>query len=192
MTTTLLEPPKRIMRWTCDRFHTASDAGAFEGQNVLLHAGEILEMPAPNPPHNSGLELTSTALREALGAGYWVRTQMALALMVDYDPVPDIAVIVGSPRTVKLQPKSALLVVEISDSTLAFDLSTKATLYATAKIQEYWVLDLKGRELFVHREPGLNDDGDPLYLSVVRMNASSIVHPMMMPEATINIADLLA
>jgi Uma2 family endonuclease len=191
MTTTLLEPPKRIMRWTCDRFHTAFDAGAFEGQNVLLHHGEILEIPAPNPPHNSGLELTSTALREALGAGYWVRTQMALALMVDYDPVPDVAVIVGSPRTVKVQPTTALLVVEVADSTLAFDLSTKATLYATVKIQEYWVLDLKGRELVVHREPGLNDDGDPMYLTVVKLDAGGIVNPLMMPEATINISDLL-
>jgi Uma2 family endonuclease len=179
------------MRWTCDRFHIASDAGAFEGQNVLLHDGEILEMPAPNPPHNSGLELTSTALREALGAGYWVRTQMALVLSLDHDPVPDIAVIVGSPRTVKVQPTTALLVVEIADSTLAFDLTTKATLYATAKILDYWVLDLKGRTLIVHREPGTSKDGEPVFHSVMKIQSTGTVVPLMMPEATINITEML-
>ena len=191
MTTALLEPPRRTMRWTCDRFHTASDAGAFEGQNVLLHDGEILEMPAPNPPHNSGLELTSTALREALGVGYWVRTQMALALAEDYDPVPDIAVVVGSPRTVTVQPTTALLLVEVSDSTLPFDLTTKATLYATAKINDYWVLDLKGRVLVVHREPGANEDGEPVYLSVERFDTTGTISPFMKPDVTIAIADLL-
>ena len=42
--------PQRV-RWTCDEFHDVSDSGLFEGRNVILVDGELLEMPAPNPPH---------------------------------------------------------------------------------------------------------------------------------------------
>ena len=43
--------------------------------------------------------------------------------------------------------------IEVSDSTLAFDLGPKARLYARAEIPEYWVFDVNGRRLIVHRDP---------------------------------------
>jgi hypothetical protein len=51
------------------------------------------------------------------------------------------------------QPSDIRLLVEISDSTLNFDLSVKAALYARASIVEHWVVDVSGRRLFCHRDP---------------------------------------
>ncbi len=59
------------------------------------------------------------------------------------------------------QPADLLLIVEIADSTLGFDLKTKARLYARAEIAEYWVVDISGRRAIVHRDPveGLYSSG---------------------------------
>jgi Uma2 family endonuclease len=71
-------------------------------------------------------------------------------------PEPDVAVL----REWKMEHQSRhprgdemLLVIEVSDTTVAFDRSRRAALYAGAGVPEYWVFDLNGRMLVVHREP---------------------------------------
>jgi Uma2 family endonuclease len=72
------------------------------------------------------------------------------------EPEPDAAVLCR-PATDFLEETpdaaSVLLIIEVADSTLKFDRSTKAGLYARAEIPEYWVVDIEGRQLFAHREP---------------------------------------
>ncbi len=181
------------LRWSGDQFHAACDSGVFEGQNVILVDGEILEMPAPNPPHNSGVELVRSALQAAFGPGHWIRVQMALDLALDTDPVPDVSVIIGTPRTIQDQPTTALLVVEVSDSTLATDLGLKSHLYAQGGIRDYWVLDLNGGQLHVFRDP-LPDANAPRghrYHSVQQLGSSASLAPLALPGTQISIADLL-
>jgi Uma2 family endonuclease len=83
-----------------------------------------------------------------------VRAQLPLALS-DYDePFPDLAVVSGSPRDYLAQhPTSALLVVEVSEASLKTDREVKGSLYASAGIPEYWILNLRERVLEVYREP---------------------------------------
>jgi Uma2 family endonuclease len=76
------------------------------------------------------------------------------------------------------QPEDVQLLVEISDSTLNYDLSVKAALYARAGIVEYWVLDVNGRRLIVHREP----EGDG-YLSITVYVEDELVAPLVAPKA---------
>ena len=185
-------PPVRA-RLTTDQFHDICDAGVFEGRNVLLVDGEILEMPAPNPDHNSGLELTRRALDRGFGPAYWVRHEMALDLSLDTDPVPDLAVIPGDPRTVRDQPGSALLVVEVSDSTLAYDRGEKSNLYAEGGVADYWVLDLTGRQLLVYRDPQ-PDPAAPrgfAYRTRLTVGPADSVSPLAAPHAVVPVADLL-
>jgi len=75
-------------------------------------------------------------------------------------------------------PADLLLVVEISDTTLYFDITTKAALYARAGIPDYWVLDINGRRMLVHRDPQ-----DGRYTSVVAYNIDESVSPLAAPEA---------
>jgi Uma2 family endonuclease len=77
------------------------------------------------------------------------------------------------------------LVVEIADSTLRFDLSVKALLYARAGIVEYWVVDLTGRQLIVHRDP---DAGS--YRSVAAYSEHERVAPLESPQHELLVSDL--
>lgn len=187
-------PPPQPVRWTVDEFHRLCSDPDFEQRRLILIAGNLLEMPIPNPPHNAALSLVDDALRAAFGAGHCFRGQMPLVLNQTTDPMPDIAVIRGSPRDfATVHPRSAILVVEISESTLAYDLGEKANVYAAGGITEYWVVDLVHRKLVVHRQPAAAT-GEPhgaKYQSVSDLGLSASVSPLAAPQASIAVQDLL-
>ena len=89
-------------------------------------------------------------------------------------------------RTANPGPEDIRLVAEISDSTLAFDLRVKAKLYARAGIVEYWVIDVQGRRLIVHREP----QSDGSFGSVLSYRENEPVNPIAAPETEFRLADL--
>jgi Uma2 family endonuclease len=78
------------------------------------------------------------------------------------------------------------LVVEVSDTTLRFDLTAKATLYASEKIAEYWVIDIENRVIHVHRDPQ-ND----VYQSITKESETSTIAPLHAPQNPILIKSLL-
>ena len=165
-----------------------------EGRNVILVNGEIVEMPPPNPLHNTGLTLTYDALREIFSRGYVIRNQMALDLDLHTDPVPDLAVVVGETRDYSnRQATTAELVVEISDSTLDYDTTTKAELYAAGRIAEYWVVDVANRQLHVYRKPIAKPAGRGAnaYRSRQTFGPDDTVSPLAMPTASVKVAELL-
>ncbi len=91
------------------------DAGVFEGRNIILVDGELLEMPAPNPPHNTAVTLADYLFKTIFQTGFVVRVLMGLELGQSTDPVPDLAVVVGNPRTfATIQPTTAELVSDAS------------------------------------------------------------------------------
>ena len=75
--------------------------------------------------------------------------------------------------------------VEVSDTTLRFDLSTKADLYARAEIGDYWVVDLLGRRIIVHRDPA-----GGRYRSIVAYGEEELVAPLAFPSASLRIRDI--
>jgi Uma2 family endonuclease len=76
------------------------------------------------------------------------------------------------------QPQDLALVVEIADSTLALDLTTKAALYARAGIVEYWVIDVTGRRLYCHREPMAGK-----YSQIAVYEEHEAISPLAAPDA---------
>jgi Uma2 family endonuclease len=111
--------PKR-RRWTKDEFYRLAELGFFREQHAELVEGEIVEMPAQKNLHALSIKLTHDALELVFGAGFWIRVQMTLDL-TPYSVVdPDLAVILGNPRDFNTDdnPTTALLVVEVSDTTL--------------------------------------------------------------------------
>jgi Uma2 family endonuclease len=96
------------------------------------------------------------------------------------EPEPDLIVLkreYASFRSGNPQPADIPLVIEIADSSLAFDLSTKARLYARAGIQEYWVLDVAGGRLIVHRNPASGK-----FASVVAYGENETIAPLAAPN----------
>lgn len=194
--TALLTPPNPAplpRRWTVTEFHRLGDLGMFEGRRASLIDGVIYEEGPMNPPHRIALELTDAAVRTAFGPGWRVCVQMPLVLGQATDPEPDVAVVRGSPRGTSAHPTTAELVIEIADSSLANDTTTKAESYATAGIPDYWVLDVDGRRLLVFRDPvplpqGL---GATAYRTHLTIGPTDSVSPLAVPSAAVRVADLL-
>ncbi len=202
MTATLqpptLPPPTAFvptpMRWTCEQFHNMGDAGLLEGRSVILVDGEILDMPNPNPPHNGLVGVVDFKLREVFHTGYWNRIQSSFATSLNTDPVPDVAVVVGSPRDyLQRDPTTAVLVVEVADSSLTYDIGPKSNLYAAAGIADYWVVDVNGGQLFVFRDPVADASAARgfRYNTVLTLARGQLVTPLAAPTATVPVSDLL-
>ena len=107
--------------------------------------------------------------------------------------MPDLAVIAGKAGYHGAHPTTAALVIEVSDATLATDMTEKAERYATAGIADYWVLDLNGRQLLVFRDPmplpaGL---GATAYKTHLTLSPGDSASPLAAPASTIRVADLL-
>lgn len=174
------------LRWTCAEFHRFGDLGVFEGRRAMLIDGVILEEGPMNPPHAITLELVEGTLRAAFGAGWRFRNQSPLVLGQDLDPEPDFAVMAGTPRGSSGHPTTADLVVEVADSSLAFDTNEKRLVYARAGLREYWVVDINGGRLLVYRDPRAGD-----YATQQAFGPAETVSPLAAPSATVRVADLL-
>jgi Uma2 family endonuclease len=160
----------------------------------MLLEGAIFESPIPSPLDCTGIGLADYALKAVFAQGFWVRIQMPLVLGQWSDPVPDVAVLTGSPRDyAATQPTTAVLVVEVADTSLATDTGEKAQLYAAAGMADYWVIDLNNRLAIVHRDPR-PDPASPsgaAYATVTRLAAGQTVSPLAAPQAAVAVADLL-
>ena len=185
--------PPRNMLWTVDQFHYLGDLGMFEGRRAMLIDGVIVEEGPMNPPHRIALELTVDAVRQAFGTGWRLCIQLPLVLGQSTDPEPDVAVVAGSPRGVSSHPTSASLVIEISDTSLRYDRTVKLGAYAAGGIGDYWVVDVNGRQLHVHRDP-IPDSSAPFgytYVNQTSFGPNDSVSPLAMPGASVKVADLL-
>lgn len=130
----------------------------FAGQRYELIDGVLVDKMGQNPPHAYAIQLLLGWLASVFEIGI-VRVQHPMqAAPGDSErslPEPDIAVLrENKAEFQRSHPRGdeMLLVIEVSDSTAAFDLSRKMTLYARAGVPEYWVLDLNRRMLVAHRE----------------------------------------
>lgn len=178
--------------WTVDEFNDLGDRGLFEGRRAYLIDGVIWEQGPMNEPHADGVTLANEALRAAFGPGWTVRVQLPLVVGTTTNPQPDLAVIPGDFRSnLGRHPTTAGLVVEVADTTLAEDTTTKAQKYATAGVEDYWVVDVAGRQLIVFRGPRPVPDGGAAYRTRQTFGPADAVSPLAAPNATVRVADLL-
>lgn len=172
--------------WTVEQFHDLGDRGVFEGRGAMLINGTIVEEGPMNHPHATAATKTEDLIREAFGKGWHVRVAKPLVIGKSTDPQPDAAVLRGRPGDYADHPTTAELVIEVSDTSLKFDTTEKLSLYASAGIAEYWVLDVNGRQLHVFRSP----TGDA-YATHLTLGESETVSPLAAPAAVVRVADLL-
>lgn len=182
----IVEAPVR--RWTRDEYYRMAETGILRPDDrVELIDGEILRMSPQRSAHAVAVRLAQEALRAAFGPGFDVRPQLPLTLGEATEPEPDLAVVAGSPRDYRdAHPSDALLVVEIAESSLAYDRGTKSRIYARAGIPEYWIVDLAGDALEVLRSPA---GGEYRERRVLHDGAS--IAPLARPDTPIAVTDLL-
>ena len=183
------------LRWSLKDYYRLCHEEWFLERRVQLIGGDIWEFGPSHDWHEAGVTLTQDELREAFGTGYWVRVHGSLDVSDCSVPDPDLAVIAGSPRQYRTQgnPETALLVVEVGEAMLGFDRAPKASLYASAKVADYWIVNLVHRQLEVYRNP-IADNTQPFgfrYNSRTILDPPDTVSPLAAPQASITVADLL-
>ena len=142
-------------RWTYAEWDRMVSAGFLEGQRVEFIDGEILDMAPQRDIHAAAVSLAFKAIWRVIGDKVWVRWQLPLRLNDDSEPEPDVSVVKGGERNYigTGHPSEAILVIEVADSSLDYDREDKASLYASAGIADYWILNLLQRQCEVHRNP---------------------------------------
>ena len=148
--------PIQKQLWTIEEFERAWDAGAFPRDARLeLIRGEIVEMSPIGNPHAFCVMWLCDLLSDLKPKGI-LSPQNPLKLPeLESAPQPD-AVVFRRRSNFKVRPpqaKDVLLLVEVSDSSLAYDRDVKMPLYAEADIREAWLVDINGGRIFVYRCP---------------------------------------
>ena len=185
------EPRRR--RWTKSEFYRMADLGWFTGQRAELVDGEIVVLSPRKFLHASTTDRVAEQLKNLLGFGYWVRTQLPLDTGEASLPEPDISVVRGRREDYSDHPNQAALVVEVSDTTLGFDRGAKANDYAAAGVPEYWIVNLVDNRLEVFRKPVADSAvrGGWRYEESLRLDRSASVEPLAAAGRRLSVAEIL-
>lgn len=188
--------PIRTRRWTRKEYDQLVDLGVLhEDEPIELIGGQLVVAEPKGTPHTTSVEVTADALRAAFGHGWAVRAQNPVALDDDSEPEPDVVVVPGGHRDyLQEHPSRPALVVEVADSSLAFDRRHKGSLYARAGLPDYWIVNVVDRVLEVYRRP-IPDPSAEFgwhYLDVEILRPGAVVSPLARPAVTIAVGDLLS
>jgi Uma2 family endonuclease len=141
-------------RWTVAEVERLAAEGFFtEYDKFELLGGEIVPMSPKGIRHELVREEFSFRFSQLAPRGIFVAPEPQLRLSDDTLTEPDILVRPTAIKTHHLRGVDALLLVEVADSSLAYDLKTKASLYASNGIPEYWVINALTLMTTVHLRP---------------------------------------
>jgi Uma2 family endonuclease len=180
--------PNEVRRWTREEYEKMIAADIFPPETrAELIDGEIHSMTPQKSRHAAAISAAEEALRSVFHSGCHIRVQLPLALGSFSEPEPDVSVAPGSWRDyLDAHPSSAVLVVEIADTSLEYDRRRKGPLYAAAGIEEYWIVNLTDHCVEVYRDPSAGS-----YRSSKTFTSGDTIIPLKAPEAGISAADLL-
>jgi Uma2 family endonuclease len=179
-----------IKSWTVHDYHRMSELGILDPtERTELIAGHITLMVAKGTPHVITLQLFDRELLGQLGTTALIRTQDPIHLDDSSEPEPDLVIVRGEILDYvdrHPQPADIHLLVEVADSTLSYDCQIKDKVYAKAGIQDYWVIDLKNRQVHIFRDPQSTG-----YASQLILGESQTVSPLAFSAVMISIASIL-
>jgi len=184
------QPPRK--RWTRAECEQLVQVGLLDPQRYELIEGELIDQMGKNRPHTIVCMLLMRWLGRAVSDE---RLQMEAVIDVSpedqptSEPQPDVVLLAAPVETYRLGHPAATqvqLLIEVADTSVAFDTTTKARLYARAGIADYWVVDVNARRLLVFRDP-LGGS----YQTITQYEAAESVSPLAAPEASLRIDDIL-
>jgi Uma2 family endonuclease len=185
------EPRPRL--FTVDEYYKMAEVGILRpDERVQLIEGKIIEMPSIGPRHAYNVTRLAKFFTARLGDTVDVRTQNPIRLASGAEPEPDLAIVMLDPADPKAfesrhpGPAETLLVLEVADSTLSFDLGEKAQMYADHGVADYWVLDLMGHRVVVHRDP--TPEG---YESVIPFESGGTISLSVIRDVTFTVDEIL-
>ncbi|MEL6262735.1 MAG: Uma2 family endonuclease [Cyanobacteria bacterium J06626_6] len=171
-------------KWTLEEYHRMIESGILDNKRVELIRGEIVEMPPEGEAHASRSVSAGEYLTLLLIEKAQLRPAKPITLPNQSEPDPDIAVV----RRIDTEyedhhpyPENIFWLIEYSESSLVKDLNLKSQVYAEVDIPEYWVFNLKQKELIVFRGPEAGE-----YTSRVAYTAGQITS-LAFPDISISV-----
>ena len=177
-------------RITVDQYYRMAEVGLLApDEHVELIDGVIIDMAPIGSQHAAALRRLNQLLTRAVGARAILSSQLPVHLSRWSEPQPDLAVL--RPRedfygSAHPRAEDVLLLVEVSVTSLRYDLQVKVPLYAHHRIPEVWVIDLKDQMVYVHRKP----KGEA-YAEVSSLAAPEPVSLATLPDVKVDLSDIL-
>ena len=176
--------------FTVDEYYEMARVGILtEADRVELIEGEIVEMSPIGSRHQAIVDKLASVFFDTVGDRALVRIQGPLRLADITEPQPDVQLLTpqddfyvdGHPTQI-----DALLVVEVSDTSLAYDRNYKSAVYSMRGVPELWILDVNRPRLFAMREPA-----ELGYRVVMELEAGDAIAPLALPDLSFTVSDLL-
>ena len=174
-------------RLTVDEVYDLTAAGMLrENEHIELIEGEVVPMAAAKASWHSIMEgKLNWALVRGLPGTARVYPAPSLTLSPDTLVEPDLLVVPRGTRMRKIGGPDVLLLIEVADSSLPYDLRVKAPLYARYGVRDYWVVDAVRQTIRIHRAA---ENG--AYTDVEEYEAHDMVAPLLFPDLTIRLDTL--
>lgn len=174
-------------RWSLAEFERFIELGILtEDDRVELIGGELVPMAAKGVSHENVKGELQDWLHANLPRKYRIVTELGWRPGSDTYCEPDLIVFPRSFKTLSKVPgNESLLIVEVADTSLKSDLTTKAALYSRLGVREYWVVNSFTLETHVHRNPS-----DGAYLDVRSRKPTAWLKPFLLPGIELRLKDL--
>ena len=178
-----------LAKWTIDEYHSMIEAGLLDHRQVELLKGEIVEMSPEGEAHAYFSSEAEEYLRELLGNKATIRSGKPITLPDHSEPEPDIAIVQKLGREYLAHhpyPENIFWLIEYSSSSLDKDLNIKTKIYAEVGVAEYWVVNLKKRQLIVFTQPG---DGEYAAKSTY---SEGVIYPVAFPQIAVSVNSIVS
>lgn len=175
--------------FSVEEYHRMAEVGILGSDDrVELIDGELVTMAPIGKWHASRVSRLDHLFQKAAADDALVWVQSPISLPPRSEPQPDIALL--KPRadfyaSALPAAQDVLLIVEVADTSLAYDRDIKLKLYARHGIPEFWILDREHLALEIHREPSAKG-----YRITLRPEAAESISPVAVPRVVINVGDL--
>jgi Uma2 family endonuclease len=174
-----------LAKFTLEEYHHLVNTGVMVGRTVELLEGLIVEMAPEGPEHSDSIRESANWFRTNLGEQAKVSEAHPVTLSQS-EPEPDIALVVNQRyRDRHPAAQEIFLIVEVAYSSLEKDLNEKVSVYASAGIPEYWLVDLLNGRVIVMRQP----QGDRYQWT--EEYTSGTLCPIHFPDVNVPVALLL-
>ena len=176
--------------FTVDVYGRMLDLGLLgHDARVELIEGEIIDMSPIGRRHMAHVKRLGRFFYRSLGERATIGVQDALILGPQSAPEPDIVLLRWRDddyEAVDPAPSDVLLIVEVADSSLAYDRETKGLVYAQAGILDFWIKNLVDRQIEVHRDPTPGG-----YKSIQVFKPGDVIRPLAFPDLDVAVSDII-
>jgi Uma2 family endonuclease len=179
-----LVAPDRVRPLSRTEYDRMVELGMFDDERVELLRGMLVTMSPQGTHHADVVAWLTERLVLSIDRSLQVRPQLPYAASEWSEPEPDLAVIRKDPAR-RGHPSSALLLIEVADSSLRKDRGAKLGIYAEAGVPEYWIINLNEMTVEVYSQP--STDG---YQEVRVLSEGDVLRPIRVPGVEITVADL--